>query len=141
MTWLALALVLAAPAPTKAPPTQREREVAASAFLCAYADSRADVMNKIARERRYSAVGGVVNMSKLYRWQHRVMEIDEAAEGMRESMRREGLAELSCSADDVRRVTLCVEVWVEDEQIGAGWLETRQCRSAEMRRYSRTVGS
>jgi hypothetical protein len=81
---------------------------ALSARLCAYDRQRQAIRNEIAREKRYAADVGVVNLSKLEQLKIALEQVDDAATAQRTAFDRAGVAPLRCDEPAVTRLIACV---------------------------------
>ena len=87
-----------------------DRQVVLSARICARQIQRAWCISEIAKERRYSRIGGVVNLHLLWRHQQTVKFDDIVIDKTRTLARSEKIALLPCTTGTLSEFLKCVRV-------------------------------
>ncbi len=86
----------------------KARRAVYSAEICWFQSDRQEVIAAIAKERRYSKIGGVVDMKYLYERQEAVRRDDDAIANMRAELKKERVGALPCSDKLVAALTPCM---------------------------------
>lgn len=100
-----------------------------SAQLCQSSDDRAEAMNEIRTQKKYSKVGGVLDLTAISAQQDRIRDADERSAALREDLHTLRAKPLPCSSADVVFVRHC-----------AGWLPANapeECRNDRARQFQR----
>lgn len=88
-----------------------DRKAMAAVFgadACWLRTYRATITTRIAKEKKYSAVGGVTNKAVMYNLQQKLMKADDLIEQSRKELRGfKGLVPLPCTSIEVKRVLFC----------------------------------
>lgn len=96
--------VVPEPETEPAPPS---RSLVLSARICLRQAERVAALEAIREERRYSKIGGVVNLGLIWRQQAAIKFYDAVVARSRQAARRERLVLISCRAPQVQEVLAC----------------------------------
>lgn len=92
-------------APPDPPPPSRA--LVLSARICLRQVERAAALEAIREERRYSRIGGAINLGLIWRQQAAIKFYDAVIAKSRQAARRERLALVSCRAPQIRELLAC----------------------------------
>jgi hypothetical protein len=79
-----------------------------SLVICYWADVRADALREIAAEKKYSKIGGVVNLARLHGEQDRIRLADERTERAKSALADFRARPLSCKHKGFSEMMPCV---------------------------------
>jgi hypothetical protein len=134
MIGLALTLLLSSTPPPAA--------VTFSASVCSRAELRVLAMERIAKEKRLSKIGGVLDTARVAYWQRVVGAIDDHREDTVAGLRSMDASLLPCSDELVASVARCIEVGDgRDGVVISHWANNEACRSPEMEPYRKAYGA
>lgn len=80
-----------------------------SSSLCWCTHERAAVLAQIAKDKKYSRVGGVVDLGKRAELQQRLEEIDDWADAIKTRMKAKKVAQMPCNDGDVQALEPCLD--------------------------------
>jgi len=88
--------------------TQKAAQWILSALICGEMAARAETMSSIAKERRYSKIGGVINLSRMSELQDDVASHDDSIRSARAALKGRKLPGLPCKDKTVRLFAACL---------------------------------
>lgn len=94
-----------------------------SAMLCHDLSDRSRAMGAIAKEKKYSAIGGVIDLSRRAELQDEVASIDDHVGRIRDSLRAAKRTPISCKNAAVAALTSCLAADVDERPPGCGGAE------------------
>jgi hypothetical protein len=102
-----------------------------SARICLLEEMRTDALKEIATERKYSAIGGAVDLVKLHRLQQDVRAADDRLVMQRALLKDTKLPPLSCSKENVRSLVACIRSLYPESREG----EQERCDGEQLLNY------
>jgi hypothetical protein len=124
-------LALALPdEPLRIPPDNYTNGAFAKSVLwCAYEDVRAMAVGEIEKERRYSRIGGVVNLGRIEHWQRVAGRCGDVQEELAKELRDLGQRRLRCDNPGLRWIADCYELSFQSGAFAHHWSTDPACSS------------
>jgi alpha-galactosidase/6-phospho-beta-glucosidase family protein len=85
-----------------------------SALICSYNADRSGVLGAIAKEKKYSQVGGVIHVGRIGDLQDELAEIDDNIRAQRAALKEMGASAMSCKDKLVRIAASCLDDNTQD---------------------------
>lgn len=116
MRYVAIALALLVCGTAHADQALQERvrndprlmRLALSARICRLQDVRAETIGEIAKQRKYSAIGGVVDLNVMHTLQRRLRAVDEFTEADRAEFKHRKARPFGCRSNEVKAINMCI---------------------------------
>jgi hypothetical protein len=84
------------------------RKIDLSALLCTKLEARREIMGELAKDRKYAAIGGAVNLTRRVKIQDELAGLDDEIRTVRAVLKRYKTTPLSCGDAKVKAVAECM---------------------------------